>query len=128
MNQTELEDRTGELADLPNINPFPLFKCDLEGSVRFMNVAAENLLAGLNVRRENASQIFPGDFREQVRAILSRKSGIVTKEVGVGSGIGPAICYQIVRDHNGRIEVTSGEDKGTTFTVYLPAHQVEVRS
>jgi signal transduction histidine kinase len=78
MNQTQSEDRTRELADLPNINPFPLFKCDLEGNVRFMNVAAENFLAGLNVRRENASQIFPSDCREHIHAVLSRASGIVS--------------------------------------------------
>jgi len=79
MNETESNDRTRELADLPNINPFPLFKCDLEGHLRFMNVAAENLLAGLGVRRENASQIFPRDYREQIRSILSRESGIVSR-------------------------------------------------
>jgi len=79
MNETESNDRTRELADLPNINPFPLFKCDLVGHLRFMNVAAENLLAGLGVRRENASQIFPRDYREQIRSILSRESGIVSR-------------------------------------------------
>ncbi len=51
--------------------------------------------------------------------------GFTTKGVGVGSGLGLAICYQIVRDHNGRIEVTPGENRGTTFTVCLPTQQVE---
>jgi signal transduction histidine kinase len=78
MNEPEPTDRTRELADLPNINPFPLFKCDLDGSVRFMNVAAENFLAGLDLRREDANQVFPRDYREQIRAVLSRESGIVS--------------------------------------------------
>jgi len=54
--------------------------------------------------------------------------GFTTKGVGVGSGLGLAICYQIVTNHHGRIEVTPGDDRGVTFKVYLPAHQVEVRS
>lgn len=78
MSETQPRDRTRELADLPNINPFPLFKCDLEGSVQFMNVAAENFLASLQLRRADATKIFPPDYQEQIRAILSRESGIVS--------------------------------------------------
>lgn len=45
-----------------------------------------------------------------------------TKEVGVGTGMGLAICYEFIRNHNGRIEVESIPDKGTTFNVFLPDH------
>jgi two-component system, OmpR family, sensor kinase len=38
-----------------------------------------------------------------------------------GFGLGLSIAYWIVRNHNGNIEVTSEEGKGTTFTVWLPA-------
>jgi two-component system NtrC family sensor kinase len=38
-----------------------------------------------------------------------------------GTGLGLAICKDIVQHHNGRIEVESQVDKGTTFNVYLPA-------
>ncbi len=38
-----------------------------------------------------------------------------------GTGLGLAIVKEIVIKHNGRIEVESEIDKGSTFTVYLPA-------
>ena len=38
-----------------------------------------------------------------------------------GTGLGLSIVYQIVRDHNGTINVRSAEDKGTTITIELPS-------
>lgn len=37
-----------------------------------------------------------------------------------GTGLGLSIVYQIVKDHNGAINVRSHEGKGTTITVELP--------
>ena len=37
-----------------------------------------------------------------------------------GTGLGLSIVYQIVKDHNGAINVRSTEGKGTTITVELP--------
>ncbi|MBI4964447.1 MAG: response regulator [Desulfomonile tiedjei] len=39
---------------------------------------------------------------------------------GMGMGLGLAISYGIVKNHNGDIQVSSKEGKGTTFTVRLP--------
>ncbi len=41
-----------------------------------------------------------------------------TKEKGTGLGL--AIVYSIIKKHNGKIEVSSETDKGTTFTITLP--------
>ena len=37
-----------------------------------------------------------------------------------GTGLGMAICYRIVQEHNGKIEVQSRIGEGTTITVSLP--------
>lgn len=37
-----------------------------------------------------------------------------------GTGLGRAICYQIMRKHNGRLDVSSEKGAGATFTVRIP--------
>lgn len=43
-----------------------------------------------------------------------------TKEIGKGTGLGLAVCYGIITDHDGRLNVRSNIDKGTTFSIFLP--------
>jgi signal transduction histidine kinase len=44
-----------------------------------------------------------------------------TKDVGAGTGLGLAVSYGIIRDHDGWISVESKVGQGTTFCVFLPA-------
>jgi PAS domain S-box-containing protein len=43
-----------------------------------------------------------------------------TKGVGRGTGLGLAVAYGIIQQHNGHIDVRSSPGEGTTFTIYLP--------
>ena len=43
-----------------------------------------------------------------------------------GTGLGMAVVWGTVKDHNGYIDVQSEEEKGTTFTLYFPATREEL--
>jgi signal transduction histidine kinase len=69
---------------------------------------------GTGIRPENLDKIFD--------------PGFTTKGVGVGSGLGLPICYKIVKEHGGRIDVESEVGRGTIFTVKLPVVAPEMAS
>ncbi|HUK42356.1 MAG TPA: ATP-binding protein, partial [Candidatus Acidoferrales bacterium] len=43
-----------------------------------------------------------------------------TKDVGEGMGLGLSICYRIMKQHNGRIQVRSEPGEYSEFTLRFP--------
>ncbi len=61
---------------------------------------------GVGMSEETLSEIFTPFFTK--------------KDKGKGTGLGLSMVFNIVKDHNGIIDVTSKESIGSTFNLYLP--------
>lgn len=70
---------------------------------------------GIGIPAENLPRVFDPYF--------------TTKDMGAtkGMGLGLAICYSIIRKHDGSISVEPNKGGGTVFHVYLPAFPVDSR-
>jgi two-component system NtrC family sensor kinase len=60
---------------------------------------------GIGIPPENLGKLFNPFF--------------TTKEKGKGVGLGLSVVHGIIQKHNGKIEVDSKPDEGTTFKIYL---------
>ncbi len=61
---------------------------------------------GRGIKQDNLESIFDPDF--------------ITKDSVVRASLGLSICYQIIQEHHGKINVESQPGKGSVFTVILP--------
>ncbi|MBT4875336.1 MAG: PAS domain S-box protein [Desulfobacula sp.] len=66
---------------------------------------------GKGVEKKNLSRIFDPFF--------------TTKPVGQGTGLGLSVGYGIIKRHQGDIHVESSKEKGTVFTISLPAEKIQ---
>jgi signal transduction histidine kinase len=64
---------------------------------------------GIGIPKENLSKVFDPYFT--TKKIRTHK----------GLGLGLAVCYSIIKNHNGLITIESEARKGTTVQIYLPA-------
>ena len=78
-----------------------------EGLAAAMLATVEVIDNGPGISEENMEKVFTPFF--------TTKSG--------GSGLGMAISYRIVKDHEGLMKIESSEDEGTSVSVYLPVAQ-----
>jgi len=115
-----------DYADLPKITCFP----DRLNQV-FMNLMINAIQAiegegEISVRTYREKDWMVVEIRDTGRGIAEEEMehifdpGFTTKGVGVGTGLGLSIVYQIVQEHEGKVEVDSEPGKGSTFRVYLP--------
>lgn len=79
----------------------------LRTRVQSSSVLIEVSDTGVGISPENLARIFDPFF--------------TTKEIGRGTGLGLAVCYGILTEHGGKLEVKSRVGVGTTFTITLPA-------
>lgn len=64
---------------------------------------------------DTGTGIAPGDMEKIFEPFYTKK-----KMGKSGTGLGMAVVWGTVKDHNGYIDVQSIEEKGTTFTLYFP--------
>ncbi len=78
----------------------------LEDSFVFVSISD----TGCGISGKNLTKIFDPFF--------------TTKEIGKGTGLGMSISYDIIKKHDGKLEVESKVGKGTTFTISLPVETI----
>jgi signal transduction histidine kinase len=74
---------------------------------RYVKVSLRD--TGVGIPAENLARIFDPYF--STKDTYSRK----------GLGLGLAVCYSVIKKHDGLITVDSEAGKGTTYDIYLPA-------
>ena len=65
---------------------------------------------GIGIAQKDISKIFEPFYTKKV---MGRS----------GTGLGMAVVWGTVKDHNGYIDIQSEEGKGTTFTIYFPVNR-----
>ncbi len=78
----------------------------IQTRVKNKNVEIKISDTGSGIPKENLSRIFDPFY--------------TTKEIGKGTGLGLNVAYNIIKKHQGRIDVKSDVEKGTTFTIRIP--------
>ena len=92
------------------------------GSVRLALAAEPDGMIRIEVRDTGIG--IPEDSMSRLFSEFFRASNARAVEA-VGTGLGLALVKETVDQHRGRIRVESGEGRGTTFVVHLPAARPE---
>ena len=109
---------------------------DIEGYPQQLNQVFMNLLvnAAQSLQKKGEIRIQTREINGNIEIIISDTGcGIseenlekifdpffTTKPVGKGTGLGLNVSYNIIKKHNGTINVSSSLGMGTVFTIQLP--------
>ncbi|MFA5004652.1 MAG: ATP-binding protein [Candidatus Omnitrophota bacterium] len=81
------------------------------GTVRISTANFKNLFALVTIV-DSGIGIHPDNLKNMFKPFFSTKND--------GTGLGLFICYDIIKNHNGTIEMQSQPNQGTTVTIKLP--------
>jgi len=96
----------------------------LGGSIK---LAVEEEASAVRIMVQDTGEGIPEEHLERVFERFHQVDGSDTREHG-GSGMGLAICKDIVEWHDGRIWVENIKEAGARFTVVLPVRDIVVRT
>ncbi|MBI2839137.1 MAG: response regulator [Acidobacteria bacterium] len=138
--------RSALAPDLKNVSCSPVHLLKTIMNLVSNAAEAQPMEGEVTVRTENRTldrdyagydSIAPGEY--VVLTVSDRGAGISREDLGrifepfytkkvmgrSGTGLGLSVVWGTVRDHHGRIDVQTGEGKGTSFELYFPASSVE---
>lgn len=85
----------------------------------------KNILKGEDVSNQYALVTFKDNGKGMDSSMIQRifEPFYTTREIGKGTGLGLSVVYGIVTELGGEIMVSSKEESGSVFTLYLPVTQ-----
>jgi two-component system NtrC family sensor kinase len=139
--------RSAEKMAMHLIRPRAQLVCDVDGAPAVYGNGARLCQVLLNLLLNAAHAIEPGQSQHHFIRVRARAAGtdrvlvevsdtgcgippanlgrvfdpfFTTRPVGMGTGLGLAVCHGIIASHGGEITVESEVGRGTTFRVLLP--------
>jgi len=126
-SRTKLEVREDLAADLPPAQADPHEIEQVFTNLVINAIQAMGSRGTLSIRTTARDREIEIAFRDDGRGIDERKLDRIfepfytTREEEGGTGLGLAVCRQLVRRHRGDLRVSSRVGEGSVFTVVLPA-------
>jgi PAS domain S-box-containing protein len=84
---------------------------------------AEHARSGINIEMSDTGAGIPPDLLPRVFDPFT-----TTKNHANGTGLGLAVCQEIVKEHGGKIAISSQIGKGTTVKIFLPTVSPQLAS
>ena len=84
---------------------------------------AEHARSGINIEISDTGAGIPSDLLPRVFDPFT-----TTKNHANGTGLGLAVCQEIVKEHGGKIAISSQIGKGTTVKIFLPTVSPQLAS